>query len=497
MAIKAALASKTELRATLRARAAKQRFPVAQWKEDLSIMQDTAIKLSKKQVKKQKTKSDNYSGIDLLDNGTMTPGRSWWGARSMPNTAPQSEISTRVQSRAPSPEGSEQGNGIFSLGRRTGPGHDHPSKREGRQRKRLSKPPPLTRNSSRGTSTAPNSRASSPARRSLRKSLINLRTSLASNAGGTTSESFPAVPPMPERVAANRMSRVTEITDENTTTNTNQDQADSHGSRPQLCSEEETNSHRDSTSGESGQNHPDNDDSADESVIEEYLLTPEQLEARKKTVKWAAPRPSPAAPPSFARSAAVWSESASPSRPATPLAEDSLLSGWPNDSIAPSEPPMAPAAAYLSLGSVLQGKKDYKLQSVEPFFTDPTGFYYNAFDKKLTNLNGKTSEGSLCVEEFLTLSERDWFSRFRNVKMGKSPASTPASSVFRLDKYNNNDGCSIETPPWHSDGGSDDEAGQFPLIENYQAPRGIKRLLLRRCGQWPLYSFLLAFVSSL
>ncbi|KAL8704522.1 MAG: hypothetical protein Q9201_002331 [Fulgogasparrea decipioides] len=34
-------------------------------------------------------------------------------------------------------------------------------------------------------------------------------------------------------------------------------------------------------------------------------------------------------------------------------------------------------------GTVLQGKKDYALQNVEPFFTDPTGLYYKAFTLSL------------------------------------------------------------------------------------------------------------------
>jgi len=48
LAIEDALASKAETRAAMRARAAKQRFPVAQWVEDLAILQSTAIRLHEK-----------------------------------------------------------------------------------------------------------------------------------------------------------------------------------------------------------------------------------------------------------------------------------------------------------------------------------------------------------------------------------------------------------------------------------------------------------------
>ena len=51
-AISGALASKPDVRAIMRARAAKQRFPVAQWVEDLEILQSTAIEISHKQANK-------------------------------------------------------------------------------------------------------------------------------------------------------------------------------------------------------------------------------------------------------------------------------------------------------------------------------------------------------------------------------------------------------------------------------------------------------------
>lgn len=50
MAIEGALASKQETRAMMRARSAKQRFPVAQWVEDLEILQSTAIKIHQKEA---------------------------------------------------------------------------------------------------------------------------------------------------------------------------------------------------------------------------------------------------------------------------------------------------------------------------------------------------------------------------------------------------------------------------------------------------------------
>ncbi|KAF1984700.1 glycosyltransferase family 5 protein [Aulographum hederae CBS 113979] len=52
MAIHEALSSSKDTRAMMRARSAKQRFPVAQWVEDLSILQSTSIKMSKEENSK-------------------------------------------------------------------------------------------------------------------------------------------------------------------------------------------------------------------------------------------------------------------------------------------------------------------------------------------------------------------------------------------------------------------------------------------------------------
>ena len=94
------------------------------------------------------------------------------------------------------------------------------------------------------------------------------------------------------------------------------------------------------------------------------------------------------------------------------------------------------------------------------------------------------------------MSEKDWFNRFRNVKMGKSAESTPASSVFRLTLTRHDSaGSAISATLDAVDDVEYNRAEQYLLNEDYKPPIGIKRILLMRIGQWPLYSFLLAFVS--
>ena len=149
---------------------------------------------------------------------------------------------------------------------------------------------------------------------------------------------------------------------------------------------------------------------------------------------------------------------------------------------------VGPQGSTLSLSSVIGDKTDFELQKTTPFFTDPKQEYGKIFEQKLADLNAKNSHET-CIEDFIEKSEKDWFNRFREVKLGKP--STPASSIFRFKD---------ESPPGSVFRGSliEDEDGkdQFLLEKDYQPPTGIKKFLLRRIGDWPMYSLLLAFVSD-
>ena len=393
----------------------------------------------------------------------------------------------------------------MSLGRRTGPGHD--PERAGRKRNRLSKANP-----SRDTSVDSQAPESSRRGRHSSRSRPRISNPIPTSAIGTVIGSS-TIPPLPSQTRGNRVSRISEVTDE-----------DVHGNV--ISSEGRVDC--DSMAEEIAENTAE-EDNGDEDGADEYILSPEQAEASKKKAKLAtlrlalevraeASETSGALPP-FAPSG--FPVPPSPSVPGTPMAGDMLLSSdqpgsdssisrrsssdegishvppvpaqSPTNGLTFGDPVGPPSDTTLSLGTVLQGKKDYKLQSVDPFFTDPTGLYYHAFEQRLEKLNGKTSEGSLCVEEYLVKSEKDWFNRFRSVKMGKSAASTPASSIFRMRR--GSPAGSIVTESQVSDGGFDNDADQFLLQENYRPPTGLKKSLLRRIGDWPLYSILLAFVS--
>lgn len=148
-----------------------------------------------------------------------------------------------------------------------------------------------------------------------------------------------------------------------------------------------------------------------------------------------------------------------------------------------------------SYGTVLQGKKDYALQNVEPFFTDPTGLYYKAFHLELKDLNSKNSEDALCIENFLMMSEKDWYNRLHKVKMGKRASKARPATIFGAPERRAGSVVPIFNENVESAAIPDNSAEQYLLKEKYEPPTGLKKLLLRRPRQWPFYSFLLAFVS--
>lgn len=139
------------------------------------------------------------------------------------------------------------------------------------------------------------------------------------------------------------------------------------------------------------------------------------------------------------------------------------------------------SVAVLSTSEIKEEKPDNMLQNVMPFFSDPNKEYESTFQQKLKDLNGKTSENELCIEEYLLKSEKSWFGKRRAAELGKHAEDDPAQQapttmVQEARKKANDDG--------------------FGLANNYKPPSGLRRIMLLKFGDWPVYSFLLAFVSS-
>ncbi|KAK4231915.1 hypothetical protein QBC38DRAFT_525729 [Podospora fimiseda] len=168
-------------------------------------------------------------------------------------------------------------------------------------------------------------------------------------------------------------------------------------------------------------------------------------------------------------------------------------------------------SSLLSLPDVVGDRQDLKLQQVDQFFNDTSGEFYAEFEAMLENLTASNSASELCIETFLKRSEKRWFTRYRDAKLGRfregnnSPAnsrpqsrngsrSRDASVVSRGRQRHRSitpSGLAMsvfETSP-PPDEMVDDE---FLLGKTYQAPTGLKRFLSTRVGDWPIYSFFLA-----
>ncbi|KGO47515.1 Glycosyl transferase, family 1 [Penicillium expansum] len=414
LAIEAALNSKTSVRAMMRARSAKQRFPVAQWVEDLEILQSTAIAVHNK----VKTNNNNprpgtssgfgslssaMNSMTSLGNGMPSPGmnspfahsrESSYSFNQMNNMTPQKKVS---YSPDPSMEETEKPkSGLsrsLSLGVRSGPGHAARRKR---------------------------------------------------------AEAGMGIP------------------------------------------EADENGHTDVEGDDSS-----DDDAAHRAFADdEYTLTPAQVEAGRRAQAAQRDRSHNLPPSSPTRE--VSQESLhprfmvpleSPGSPGTPPNADSLL--LPPQPFAQSN--RLSSASVLSLDSVVGNKTDFKLQKVDPFFTDSTGEYYRTFDKKLDILNGSNSESQLCIEEFLIKSEQQWFDRFRNARLGRSKSPTPSirhssrntdtpDNMFYSDDL-------VSNVNSNEDVLQDDE---FLLGKDYVPPTGLKKWMQIKIGDWPVYSIFLA-----
>ncbi|KAJ6007917.1 hypothetical protein N7540_011893 [Penicillium herquei] len=165
-----------------------------------------------------------------------------------------------------------------------------------------------------------------------------------------------------------------------------------------------------------------------------------------------------------------------------------VRSGGPGDGLVARADVRASLMSLVSVDDIIKEKQDYNLQKVDPFFTDVNNEYSEKFERKLADLTGKNSEDQLCIGEFLEKSEKDWFNRYHDVKLGKSPLPSPAPSFFRFKVHENSQ---PETPP-ATGLSADPIAAQFALPNDYVPPTGLKRFMLMKLGDWPVYSIFLA-----
>jgi alpha-1,3-glucan synthase len=170
-----------------------------------------------------------------------------------------------------------------------------------------------------------------------------------------------------------------------------------------------------------------------------------------------------------------------------------LHGGRPTDYAAGLSPPVTPHFARmshsnLSLASVTGGRGDFALSKVEENFTDADGKYFKVFSSELHKIDPKTSKDELCIEEYITKSEKEWCKDQLNKKLGLEHLSSDAKAYKSApSSHLSDDGRMTVSPP--------ESHADEPLF-GYKRPSGVRLLLQRRIGDWPVYSFLLALVPS-
>ncbi|KUJ12806.1 alpha-1,3-glucan synthase Ags2 [Mollisia scopiformis] len=381
-AIKGALASDIETRKKMRARSAKQRFPVAQWVADLEELQNTAIRIHRKE--------------------TACPKCDRPGNRGRTGSPYSRRITSAPCSRSCSP------NGRVSS---PAPTHHRGRRSEVQQpfiRDASSNGRDLTSRSRSGSSATLNRKAISRTRSPLGNVVINAEDD------GAMVSSMSTPPNMPELTRSMAAAGVWNAA----------------GHRRQTSSQ----SYLTPTPG---------------------LMTPSSSNYDVLT-------------------------NDGDSMPGTPPMEDDDDFLPPNHNFYQNE-----NLSTLSLETVIGTKQDFSLQKVDPSFTDSTEEYFNDFKVKLRKLEASNSESALCIEDYLVKSEKAWFGRFRDAKLGKTPRSSPAPSIFNTSK-----------PSTPQLGASNplisDPLDEFKLSESYRPPRGVKKYLQYKIGDWPIYTFFLA-----
>ncbi|KAL5385554.1 hypothetical protein DPSP01_004669 [Paraphaeosphaeria sporulosa] len=148
-----------------------------------------------------------------------------------------------------------------------------------------------------------------------------------------------------------------------------------------------------------------------------------------------------------------------------------------------------PSPSVLSLQTVVGEEKNYRMQNVEPFFTDSQGVYAKQFDRLLGGLNGHTSTNELCIEEFIVRSEKNWFSRLHDAKLGVKRSHNKLTKVEKEDHGSNSSSSSGSSASVQMGIVVEDE---FELGTDHTPTKGMKRIMQYKIRDWPVYSFLLA-----
>lgn len=145
-------------------------------------------------------------------------------------------------------------------------------------------------------------------------------------------------------------------------------------------------------------------------------------------------------------------------------------------------------SSVVDLFDIVGERKDFALQQVDPNFTDADGRFFSAFEKKLDNLDAKNSTSENCIEEYLIKSERKWFDRRHDAKIGSTffAQSNSSSTLANMPKKHSPLATEMATAEPVVDekgiGKAKTDASkqeEFYFGENYVPPKGIRRYVPR------------------
>ncbi|KAK3384909.1 alpha-1,3-glucan synthase [Podospora didyma] len=152
---------------------------------------------------------------------------------------------------------------------------------------------------------------------------------------------------------------------------------------------------------------------------------------------------------------------------------------------------VASMASVVSVDSIVGGRTDFRLQQVDPFFTDSDGKFIDAFEKKLGKLNAKNTISQLCIEEYLVDSEREFFDGMRDTKLGTGQSRFNSAVNLVGDSRGSSDYGMASNK--ERDDFEKAKREVYGLSDSYVPPTGIKKFVQRRLGEWPIYAIFLAF----
>ena len=456
-AIEDALRAKPAVRAIMRARAIVQRFPVSQWVEDLEKLQSSAIETSHRQAAKEKRPTlVSPSTPAILETPSLLGVlQSRFTKPSLRPRPPVTQAPSQIGGLSPIAEGLLLAEPSPGLGSKLGPSS-----------KRKRAPPPLLRST---TGAVPRPQIASLDQQATGPSLSTARRPSLIRAPSTPdlrpedSRDHREVQRTLERPVMKRSPSMPQLrSNDRKAVKLLGMQIPAKGASALNPSKPSPSSSGDNSTGpSSAASSPITPTSSGTDYVTPASTPPSSSKQRFSVLT--SPK------------AASSTNAANPKIIHKPQAVD-MFPSWgghyfPHGSV-----------AVLSTSEIKEEKPDNILQNVLPFFSDPEKEYERTFQQKLQMLDGKNSENELCIEEYLLRSEKSWFGKLRAAELNKNTGErareqATTAMVQEVKSKAKDDG--------------------FGLGASYQPPSGLKRILRIKIGDWPIYSFLLAFVSRL